>query len=458
MPSKAALWKIWLIILLEGFVTISVEIITIRQLIPEVGNSVVVTSIIIGIFLLVLAYGYQAGGRLEKEPYALLRRNFLIAAMVIGFGLSFLFIQYFFQTVHESLKIPLMWTLVIYLCLVMAPIVYFLGQTVPVVMHLFSAQLSAGAVGGKVLHLSTVGSFLGSVLTTLLLMNFLGVGWTVVVNCFLLFALILLLLPHEKIMAYIALLIGLAIVLLGVNRFAELGYLVATTPYANYAVIPHAKLSSGQTGTVLSVNNSMSSMINEQNKGLPYLERIKTILFHDLHVTNKDILVLGAGGFTLSAENVFNNRFTYVDIDPKIYGIVKAHFLSNIRGAFVAADARLYVQKYPNSYDVIVSDTYSNKFTIPSHLLTQEYFMAVKNALRHNGIAVFNIIASPLLNTRYAKRVDNTLRSVFSSCTANVRSYSVDEKANIIYVCQKNDEENDKMIYTDDINRASLDY
>ena len=43
------------IIFLEGFVSISVEILAIRQLIPMVGNSVIVTSLIIGIFLLFLA-------------------------------------------------------------------------------------------------------------------------------------------------------------------------------------------------------------------------------------------------------------------------------------------------------------------------------------------------------------------------------------------------------------------
>lgn len=50
------------ILILEGFVTISVEILTIRQLIPFYGNSVIITSIIIGIFLLFLAFGYWRGG------------------------------------------------------------------------------------------------------------------------------------------------------------------------------------------------------------------------------------------------------------------------------------------------------------------------------------------------------------------------------------------------------------
>jgi spermidine synthase len=233
--------------------------------------------------------------------------------------------------------------------------------------------------------------------------------------------------------------------------------MLASTPYGNYVIQSDFKLTNGQVGKLLSINNSQSSFIDDQKKAFSYIERIKHILFYNLQLTNKDILVLGAGGFTLSAENTFGNRFTYVDIDPAIYGIVKKNFLKNINGIFITADARYYVKEHQNSYDVIISDTYSNNFTIPSHLLTREYFESIKHALRPNGIAVFNIIASPLLNTPYAKRVDNTLRAVFESCTANPMWSNQNSSENIIYICQNNDESNDSTVYSDDLSQASLD-
>lgn len=158
-PTPLTLWRILAIILLEGFVTISVEIMTIRQLIPVVGNSILVTSLIIGIFLLFLAYGYQAGGKRSHDLWACLRRNFFIAAPGIGIGLSFLFIELFFSLLNTRLHTPLLWVLVLYLLLIIAPIVYFLGQTVPITMNLIHQQLRPGALGGRVLHLSTIGSF-----------------------------------------------------------------------------------------------------------------------------------------------------------------------------------------------------------------------------------------------------------------------------------------------------------
>lgn len=308
MPMTLSPTRILMIILLEGFVTISLEILTIRQLIPMVGNSIIVTSLIIGIFLLCLAYGYRAGGLQNKNLIESLQRNFLCSAMGIGIGLSY------------------------------------------------------------------------------------------------------------------------------------------------------TQLENGQKGRLLSINGSASSFIDGQKQGFSYIEYIKNILFYELKLKNKNILVLGAGGFSLSAAGTFTNHFTYVDIDPAIYSLVKRYFLNPIQGNFITADARQFVKLHPHGYDVIVSDAYSNTQSIPAHLLTREHFANIKQALKPQGFAIFNIIANPLLNTAYAKRLDNTIRSVFSSCSASPLQFTAQRPVNIIYVCQVNAEEADKTIYTDDHNWVSIDY
>ncbi len=451
-------WKILLIILLEGFVTISLEILAIRQLIPFVGNSVIITGLIIGIFLLCLAYGYQAGGRQRENLSFILRRNFWIAGIGIGLGLSYVFIDCFFGFVQGVLHLPLVGTLVLYLCLIIAPIVYFLGQTVPITMHLLDAHDSAGRLGGKVLHLSTLGSFLGSILTAVVLMSFVGVAWTVIVNVLMLMFLILMLSERKHALFHLALLTVLLIFTYCVNRGFEAVLFVKTTPYANYSVLPDTlSPESDERGTLLSINGSSSSFLDQNKQGFAYIEFIKTVLFQQLKLQNKQILVLGAGGFTLSAENTYGNSFTYVDIDPAIYPVVKQNFLKTINGAFVAADARQYVKAHPDTYDVIVSDPYSNPAVIPSQLLTLDYFKSLKAALKPEGIAVFNVIAPPLLNTAYGERVDNTLRAAFGHCTVNALNYTETGRANLIYICQNNPDADTQTIYTDDLNRASID-
>src|SRR5438045_3352252 len=86
-----------MILLLEGFITISVEIVTIRQLLPFYGSSVVITSVIIGFFLLFLALGYYRGGLHRSQFFKKLSKNYCLSLLWIGLGLSYVFIGLFFR-------------------------------------------------------------------------------------------------------------------------------------------------------------------------------------------------------------------------------------------------------------------------------------------------------------------------------------------------------------------------
>jgi spermidine synthase len=446
--------KLLAIILLEGFVTISVEILAIRQLMPFVGNSVVVTSLIIGVFLLFLAYGYRRGGEYTFGYREKLKSNFTIVAILTGIGLSYVFISLFFSTVPQILKSHTLMILMGYLLLIVAPIVYLLGQTVPITVNLFKHEHkdSIGAISGRVLHLSTIGSFLGAVLTTLLLMNYLGVAWTVVINVAILILLVFFLIDNLKYDGIRLFILTVSMIVIGyINIYAEKIEFLTTTPYGNY------QITKGLQGDLLMINGSSSSFINDKKQGFEYIEAIKKILFDDLRLHNKKILVLGAGGFTLSAERDNGNEFTYVDIDPEIAPLTRQYFLEHIRGKFYAEDARIYIKNTKQHYDAIVSDVYSNKMTIPAHLLTQEHFLGIKSRLTSNGIAIFNIIAGPTLDDPYSKRVDNTIRSVFRSCMAMSLSYKLGI-TNIIYICSNAIREADKQVYTDNKNSSTMDF
>lgn len=448
---------ILLIILIEGFVTISVEMLSIRQLIPVVGNSVIITSLIIGVFLLFLALGYQRGGYYRDSYQTILKRNFTAAAVLLGFGLSYLFIHFFFDVFFRNISQHALIVLCIYLLLIIAPLIYILGQTVPITTNLFRHD-HVGAISGKVLALSTLGSFLGSVLTTLLLMNYLGVAWTVFVNYLLLCLLVILLVEKNFATDWLRLLLVLllGIVVYEVNVGIENIYFVRTNNYADYQVIKNVNYKN-QTGNLLSINDSPSSLLTQNGQGFDYIELIKKILFQDLAFRNKQILVLGAGGFTISAAGDFGNAFTYVDVDKEIADIVKkGGFIQTIKGQFIGQDARQFLLSTRARYDAVVSDVYSNRYAIPFHLLTQEYFAGIKNILNPDGVAIFNIIANPMLNNKYAKRIDNTLRATFANCMAIPLKYA-NQLTNIIYVCSKENNP-DKSIYTDNLNSAPLDF
>jgi spermidine synthase len=448
---------IFLIIVLEGFVTVSIEILTIRQLIPFVGSNVVVTSLIIGIFLFFLAIGYWQGGQLQANFYEKLRRNFYISAWLTVIGLSYAFVALFFLMLDKIFHQNALLILNIYLLLIIAPLIYLLGQTVPITMNLVKQEKLSGMVGGKVLFISTVGSFLGSVLTTLLLMQYLGVAATVFINACILAALVLLLIRSPRGFLISAILIP-ALVFVGYSwnvKFEKQNFL-RTNNYANYQIASAKSVNYSAAGKIFLINNGMSSFLDSKNHAFKYIEVVKSIIFDDLKLHDKDILVIGAGGFSLSAEKTNGNRFTYVDIDPRIKSIAEKNFIPKVQGTFWGEDARVFFNNNHKLYNVVVSDAYSNTASIPPALVTFEYFQQVRSALDDDGIAIFNIIADPFMEDNYSKRIDNTLRSVFGNCTVNAANYS-SKRVNIVYVCKKSVKEQDRDIYSDNMNSSMLD-
>ena len=440
-----------LVVLVEGFVSIAIEILTIRQLLPVAGGSVIVTSLIIGFFLLFLACGYHRGGKLHQNLPKVLRINFFIAAIWLGVGLSYGFILLFFYFVQKITGPQIVYPLIAYLFLIIAPLIFMLGQTIPITMNMVLKNRSAGSIGGNTLGLSTLGSFLGAILTTLVLMYFLGVAWTVIINFILLILLVLMLV--ESRLSFV-LYLGMALVaLFFIYEFqlqTEKKLFVTTNNYANYQVVDN------QSTKFLFINDSPSSSIDKNKKGFLYIESIKKILFDDLKLRDASILVLGAGGFTLTAKDTYQNQVTYVDVDSQIKKVVFPRFLEHMNSSFVADDARHYLQTTHNLYEAIVTDVYSDLKTMPAYFLTQEYMRSVKARLASQGVAIFNIIANPMLADAYSKRVDNTIRSVFERCMVTPGVYA-DKITNILYVCSNKSNQSDKVIYSDNFNNSTTD-
>ena len=340
--------------------------------------------------------------------------------------------------------------------------VYLLGQTVPLTTNLYQQGKSVAIISSRVLHLSTLGAFLGAVFTTLILMNYVGIAWTVFINFGLLFGLSIIGRNYDK--SNMGLFCSIIIGIFAINVIVEKDSFLLTNNYADYKIIPHFSMPASDfysqhylPGKLLLINSSSSSFIDPAYRGFPYVEIIKRILFSDLQLKEKDILVLGAGGFTLSAQDTHDNYFTYVDIDEALEGLVKNYYLGFINGRFIAEDARVFVAKTRQLYDVVVSDAYSNKLTIPYHLVTREHLLNIRRVLRDSGIAIFNVVAKPTLEDPYSKRIDSTLRSVFSSCVVIPEHYFA-SVTNMVYVCKKSPLEQDKRVYTDNLNSATLDY
>ena len=179
----APITTLFLIIFLEGYVVLSTELLAIRLLIPFTGSGTDTVSIIIAAVLLPLAFGYYAGGRFKSRPGMTVRRrlilNLVIAAAILTPGLSYVFLAWAFTTLqketgcHNRIALTTLYSLLF----VVYP-VFLLGQTVPLISNYFSRE-RLSLIAGRILFFSTMGSFMGAVFGTLVLMTMLGVHHTV---------------------------------------------------------------------------------------------------------------------------------------------------------------------------------------------------------------------------------------------------------------------------------------
>ena len=96
---------LFLVIIIEGYIVLSTELLAIRQSIPFVGSGTDTVSVIIAAVLMPLAFGYQAGGnfkikRLFGKRITVRRKliiNITIAALILLPGLSYQFMLMFFS-------------------------------------------------------------------------------------------------------------------------------------------------------------------------------------------------------------------------------------------------------------------------------------------------------------------------------------------------------------------------
>ena len=433
------------IVFIEGYCSLGAEIIALRRLIPHVGSSIVVTAPTIGLFLLALALGYHSGSRVAADYRAVVARNFLISAALMGAGLAGGSVNAIFAGTQAGLAY------LIFIGAILCPLAWLLGQTVPILTNLMRAQRS-GEAAGRALYWSTLGSFLGSVTLSLVVMQLLGVWAAVLLGAALLVAgAALVQRPGPFATALLMAVAGLSVAAnLGDRQRAD-------TAYADYAV--EAVVRDGmQSPRTFRVNNQVASLIDSSEPPLyaRYVQHLRRILVDDLKFRERDILVLGAGGFTLSHREPLN-RYTYVDIDPAIRAIAERDFLREpARGEFVATDARRFVIETTRRYDAVVVDVYSARTSIPGHLVTREFWRDTRHALKPGGVMLANLILDGQLASSYARNLLATIESAYGRCAVEVLAKAA-ARSNVIVSCFASEAGEAARIYVDERNLADLD-
>ncbi len=443
------------IILLEGFIVLSSELLAIRQTLPFVGSGTDTFSIIIAAVLMPLAFGYQSGGHFKLKrkdgSFQSIRKkllsNIIIASAILLPGMSFLILNLFFFGLEGMGIDNALIRLTIYCLLFLAFPVYLLGQTVPLISNYFSKERLSKTTG-YMLCFSTLGSFAGSIATTLVLMQHIGVHHTTSV-LFGLLTLLVFMLSKKKMNDQSMIMLGLFGICLILNSYSvmDILHIVKNNKYSTIMIMTLNE-ENDETPHLI-INNNDSSKYSKEGIKHDYVELAERITLDSIpkDAPPKDVLIIGAGGFTFG-HNDEKNNFVYIDIDKDLKEISEKYLLKEklkSNKTFYPLPARAYLNYTAKKFDIVLLDAYLGGLSIPEHLVTQEFFQSIKTHIKDNGVLVTNFILSPNFNNIFSKSIDDTMRSVFPHISRqntehdyNLWSENNTLSANIMYIYKHN--------------------
>lgn len=411
-----------ILVFLAGYLIMSLEILGGRLLAPFFGNSVYVWGSLIGVILIALAGGYYLGGWLselyqdkeeKKGASFFLDKLFLFVVIFLLFDLFCYLAVLKWLSSWDMIWGALASALVLF-CVPMAA----LAAVSPLVIKILSEQEKTGHSAGLVYTWGTIGSILGTFLTTFWLIPYFGSRLTLY-SCF-----------------FIALLILVGLFLLVDRRQTLIGVCLLlislaglSAPVLSQDVILETESAYNQIrlvnkdNKILLILNYQRNLLAQSGYSTPasgyswaYLDNLFGV--GPLIEPVNNLLVLGmAAGSTILQHQTFSPQIKIdaVEIDPKIITIAKDNFgieeSDNLK--IWQDDARPFLAKSQKQYDMIEIDLFQGSPYIPFYVATQEFFEATAKRLSSRGIVMMNIFAPG--HQEILEPILNALASVYPS-------------------------------------------
>lgn len=419
---------LYVAVFISGMTTLAVEMAASRLLGNVFGTSNLVWASIIGLILIYLAAGYFLGGYwADRSPHFRTFFQILLwAAFTIGlvpvFSRPVLRLA---ANAFDQLQLGILFgsfsAVIVLLCI---PIT-LLGTASPFAIRLALQDTShSGKVSGKIYAISTLGSFIGTFLPTLLLIPTVGTYRT-----FLLIGGVLLLFSFyglwraaglKILLTYLwmpLLLLALAIWGLPGSAKATAGQIYEAESSYNYIQVLQVD---GYRLLRLNEGQGIHSIYHpdQLNYYGPWEQVLVAPFFNPApydpdNVNNMAIVGLAAGTAARQAFSVYENiQIDGFEIDPKIVEVGHEYFeMNDARLNVIVQDGRWGLAHSPKTYQVISVDAYRPPY-IPWHLTTVEFFSMVRQHLSDDGVMIINIGRS-LSDRRLIDTLGSTILAVF---------------------------------------------
>lgn len=167
--TAAKIVPLWVMVFFNGWFIMQTELVGARSLTPFFGNSIFVWGSVLAVFMLALAIGYGAGGRLTRRYHSHWAPALLLVTAGVLVGVCTLY-QDALCTWLANGSLDVRWGALLASAILYALPMVLSGAISPFSVHLAtSARSEAGSRAGSLYAVSTLGSFIGSLVTSFVL-------------------------------------------------------------------------------------------------------------------------------------------------------------------------------------------------------------------------------------------------------------------------------------------------
>lgn len=412
--GKLGITELAMLSALSGFITLALQVLWIRMFSQVLQNSVYTFSIIVVVFLVMLAVAAVLAN-------GIIRSRFLPTKCLTFFTLSGAILTAFTPLVFERLTeglqfyrhmlsweayLPQVFGLAF---LVMAPPLLCLGSIFPIILRL--AESFGGATGktvGDMAAVNTWGAAAGALIAGMLMLDQFGLWNSIyfiaslygVVSVYLLIRLMTIYGKKTFRFVTVALSLMIAVTLVIINSkklpmvhldFVQDKQTLLETFEGSAATITVIERQGRIYDRYMVMNNTY--ILGGSYDG-PYIALQGSIPLM-LHDDPKNVFFLGMGtGISVAGALPFPlETITVTELVPEVISAAKVHFAPFLKGLFadprvtvLAEDGRNYLYGTSQTFDVIIGDLFLPWKAGTSNLYSLEHFQTIRNSLKQDGI------------------------------------------------------------------------
>lgn len=482
-----------IIALLEGFAGLGIEIYAIRISATYIGSSISITGVILAMVLIAIAIGYWYGGRLSQSistpRQALLKAGLVLSLSAISHAVACIMQLPLLVAMTSSTDNPIIAAMGVGLLYGVG--LAFGSTCIPLITQFLTLQyesqdhVDAGKNAGMMVAITTIGSVLGSTVTPIILLPYIGLmnSLALFIAALAMSALLCTRLathaqdrhtdskivkhssPYKNyILATLAFIT--TVVFIYINK-VDTGYQTATAAwfvkYTDYE---------GKAAVTIStdpIKSTSSCWVYETKKNCHWYGKM-TVAAVKQTLPNS-LVVMGGAGMGTPSEIAYANpnmAITVIEIDKDLPEIIEAYFLKapiaqNIE--FVGEDARGYLTRHSElSYDFMLIDATQGHF-VASSLYTLEALTKFKTTSKH---IMANMIGRPIKEHGYTQTLFKNWYEVFGDSAYVITRNNSADLQNIMlcnFACPNGQKlsqveffDENQQVHTDDLPRLDRYY